>query len=316
MLENFRLKVFRAVAEQRNFRRAAEQLYLSQPAVTQQIKALEESVGAPLFDRTGREITLTPAGEILLRQAKQSGLILDKALEEIAALRGELIGPLRVAASTTIAQYVLPSILGQFVRLHPAVHAELESANTEAVVTAVLDGSAALGLIEGPAHRRELQMEPWLRDELVLVVPQNHEWAASTISSDQLRGVRLLMRERGSGTRETIERALEKAEIDPKSILCAMELNSTEAILACIEAGLGIGFVSRSAIRRQLALNTLAMVAVDGLDIHRTFTLLTLPGPEPQGSTAALLNHLREYRQQDEAAKSTRQRARKGASRS
>ena len=249
-----------------------------------------------------------------MRQAKQSGLILDKALEEIAALRGELIGPLRVAASTTIAQYVLPSILGQFVRLHPAVHAELESANTEAVVTAVLDGSAALGLIEGPAHRRELQMEPWLRDELVLVVPQNHEWAASTISSDQLRGVRLLMRERGSGTRENIERALEKAEIDPKSILCAMELNSTEAILACIEAGLGIGFVSRSAIRRQLALNTLAMVAVDGLDIHRIFTLLTLPGPEPQGSAAALLNHLREYRQQDEAAKSTRQRTRKAPS--
>ena len=120
MLENFRLTVFRAVAAQRSFRRAAEQLYLTQPAVTQQIKALEELVGLPLFDRSGREITLTSAGALLLKHAEQSFNLLEQAAVELAALKGQVSGTLRIAASTTIAQYILPPLLGAFLRLHPA----------------------------------------------------------------------------------------------------------------------------------------------------------------------------------------------------
>jgi LysR family transcriptional regulator, transcriptional activator of the cysJI operon len=298
VLENFRLKVFRAVAGQRNFRRAAEHLYISQPAVTQQVKALEESVGMPLFDRTGREINLTRAGAILLRYAEQSNLVLLKAIQEIAETQGEIRGPLKIAVSTTIAQYVLPEILSEFVRLHPSVQLKIQSANTEAVVEAVIEEAAGLGLVEGPAHSRKVETEPWMEDELILAVPPSHEWAGTAgVSVRQIATAQLLMRERGSGTREVIERALAKTGIPPRRLHCTMELNSTEAILACIEAGLGIGFVSLSAVRRQMQLNTLVVVPVHNLEIRREFTLVRRRGPA-QGNAAALLSFLRDYREQ------------------
>jgi LysR family transcriptional regulator, transcriptional activator of the cysJI operon len=299
MLENFRLTVFRAVAAQRSFRRAAEQLYLTQPAVTQQIKALEEVVGLPLFDRSGREVTLTPAGLVLLRYAEQSNETLEQAAVEIAALKGRLSGMLRIAASTTIAQYILPPLIASFLRLHPAVHVELDSNNTESVADAITAGRAALGLVEGPPHAGQLHSEPWLPDELVLIVPPSHEWAAShAVTLQQLAAAPLLMRERGSGTREVIETALEAAGLALRNLRIAVELNSTEAILGCIESGAGVGFVSRNAVHRQLAANTLAVVSVKGLTIHRELLLLAPAGPEPTGPAAAMLDLLRQHRAQ------------------
>src|SRR5581483_10727999 len=202
VLENFRLRVFREVANQASFRRAAEVLYITQPAVTQQIKALEEELGSRLFDRNGGKVRLTAAGEVLLRRAGEAESILSRAIEEIGTLEGDVRGALHVAASTTIAQYVLPRLLAEFARQHPAVRLELESANTQRVVEAVASGEAPIGLIEGPAHRQELQVERWLEDELVLVVPSGHEWAGKEISLTALGAARLLVRERGSGTRE------------------------------------------------------------------------------------------------------------------
>src|ERR1700692_1585757 len=167
MIENFRLKVFRTVAEQRHFRKAAKHLYLTQPAVTHQIRALEETFSMPLFDRTGKEVALTPAGEILLRYVRQVDELLARAEEEISALTGKVRGELRIAASVTIAQFVLPGLLGEFVRLHPSVHVAIESSKTEEVIGAVMAQRAALGLIEGPAHTRDVTVEPWMEDELV-----------------------------------------------------------------------------------------------------------------------------------------------------
>jgi uncharacterized integral membrane protein (TIGR00698 family) len=289
MLENFRLTVFRAVAAQRSFRRAAEQLYLTQPAVTQQIKALEELVGLPLFDRSGREITLTTAGAVLLKHAEQSCNLLEQGAAELAALKGQLSGTLRIAASTTIAQYILPPLLGAFLRLHPALHVELDSSNTESVVDAIATGRASLGLVEGPPHAGQVRSEIWLEDELVLLVPPGHEWAAQrSITLQQIAAAPLLMRERGSGTREVIETTLEAAALVARDLHIAMELNSTEAILGCIESGVGVGFVSRSAVRRQLVMGTLTIVPVTGLTIPRNLLLLTPAGPEPTGAAAAI----------------------------
>jgi DNA-binding transcriptional LysR family regulator len=157
-----------------------------------------------------------------------------------------------------------------------------------------------VGMVEGPAHSRDLVVEPWLQDELVLVVPRSREWAGYSIAAKQLQNVPMLMRERGSGTRETLECSFERAGINVKQLRYAMELNSTEAILACIESGLGLGFVSHFAIKRQLALHTLAVAPVSDLRVTRTFTLLIRHGPEPQGSAASFLSHLREYRQSPE----------------
>lgn len=292
MLENFRLRVFREVANQASFRRAAEALYITQPAVTQQIKALEEELGSRLFDRNGGKVRLTAAGEVLLRRAGEAESTLSRAIEEIGTLEGEVRGALRVAASTTIAQYVLPRLLADFARQHQGVGLQLESANTQRVVEAVATGHAPVGLIEGPAHRQELQVERWLEDELVLVVPSGHQWDGEEISINALGSARLLVRERGSGTREVLEQAFKKADAPVHRMQIAMELGSTEALLACVEAGLGVGFASRFALERQRALGTLATVKVKGLRVTREFSMLHPRGPKTNSVASAFAAHL------------------------
>ena len=306
MLENFRLRVFREVAHQRSFRRSAEVLSISQPAVTQQIKALEEELGCQLLDRTGGRVCATAAGALLLRYAEQSEATLRRALEEMAALEGEQRGSLRVAASTTIAQYVLPPLLAGFGRLHPGVSLELESANTEHVVERVSEGSATLGLVEGPAHRSDLQIDPWITDELVLVVPGEHEWVGQRIAPSALRGVSLLLREQGSGTRAVLETALRNAGVPMDSLRVSMQLSSTEALLACVEAGLGLCFASRFALRRQRRLGTLAIVPVEGLRVRRTLSLIRQQGPQPVGIGGSFSSFLMEYARNRQAARRLR----------
>ena len=186
-LENFRLVVFRAVAEQLSFRKAAEELYLTQPAVSLQIKALEEDLGVQLFDRSGAHITMTPAGRVLLEYAAQVNAHLVQAEREMAALSGEHVGQLALGASTTIAQYVLPRLLGEFCREHPRVHSTLISGNTEHIVEAVEKQRIALGFIEGPARSREVKTEPFLEDELVLIASTAHEFAeCNSISCSEI----------------------------------------------------------------------------------------------------------------------------------
>ena len=284
-LENFRLVVFRAVAEQLSFRKAAEELYLTQPAVSLQIKALEEDVGVQLFDRSGAHITMTPAGRVLLEYAAQVNALLVQAEREIAALSGEHAGQLALGASTTIAQYVLPRLLGEFCRDHPRVHPTLVSGNTEHIVEALEKQKISLGLIEGPARSREVKTEPFLEDELVLIASNAHEWSERTsVGCSELASIPLLMRERGSGTRHVIELALERQGVKRSSLHIVMELNSTEAIKSAVEAGLGVGFVSRWAIAKDLRLgNNFKIVEVEGLTIRRQFLVACATGPEPQG---------------------------------
>jgi len=284
-LENFRLVVFRAVAEQLSFRKAAEELYLTQPAVSLQIKALEEDLGVQLFDRTGSHIALTEAGNTLLSYARQVHTLLSEAEREVASLSGEHAGRLALGASTTIAQYVLPRLLGEFRREHPRVHATMISGNTEHVVSAVIQQQIALGFIEGPAHSRDVKTEPFLVDELVLIVPAAHEWAErGSIGCTEIASTPLLMRERGSGSRKVVEMALERQHIKRSSLQIVMELDSTEAIKSAVEAGLGAGFVSRWAIAKDLRLGSaFKIVAIDGLRIRRDFLIAYSAGPEPQG---------------------------------
>lgn len=284
-LDNFRLVVFRTVAEQLSFRKAAEELYLTQPAVSLQIKALEEDLGTQLFDRTGRHIKLTAAGRVLLEYAEQVNALLVQAEHELAALSGNHAGQLALGASSTIAQYVLPHLLGEFCRQHPRVHPTLISGNTEQIVDAVQSQKIALGLIEGPARSRDVKTEPFLKDELVLIVSMAHEWAErASVSCADACAAPLLMRERGSGTRRVIEIALEKLGVKRSALNIVMELDATEAIKSAVEAGLGVGFVSRWAIAKDLRLDrSFKVVEVEGLRIQRNFLAAYASGPEPAG---------------------------------
>ena len=285
-LENFRLKVFRAVAEHLNFHKAAEQLFLTQPAVTLQIQALENDLGVRLFDRAGGKISLTAQGSILLGYANKVAKLVAEAERELGDGDGKVSGELPLGVSTTIAQYVLPRLLGAFLEEHPHVQFSLHSGNTSQIVQFLLEGKVSLGLIEGPSRERGVRTEPFMEDELVLITPRSYE--SDQLSRSQLAQSSLLMREHGSGTRHVIEKALEKAGFKLKSFKNVMDLDSTEAIKSAVEAGLGVAFVSRWAISKELELGTLKLANVAGLRIARQFTLITRIGPEPQGPAGAL----------------------------
>jgi DNA-binding transcriptional LysR family regulator len=284
-LDNFRLVVFRAVAEQASFRKAAEELYLTQPAVSLQIKALEEDLGVQLFDRSGTQARLTEAGRILLDHARRSSDTLAQAEDRIAALSGDHAGGLTLGASTTIAQYVLPRMLGEFCVEHPRVFPTLISGNTERIVEAVVEQKIALGLIEGPPRNRDVKTERFLEDELVLIVPAAHEWAErGSVAVREIATARLLMRERGSGTRRILELAVERAGVRRRELHVVMELDSSEAIKSAVEAGFGVGFISHWAMAKDMRLGrSFKIVQVEGLSIRRDFLLITLKGAEPQG---------------------------------
>jgi LysR family transcriptional regulator, transcriptional activator of the cysJI operon len=294
-LENFRLRVFRAVADEMSFRKAAEVLHLSQPAVSQHIHALEEEAGVQLFDRArgeghGSQISLTEAGRVLLGYANTAAETMVEARRALAALNHEVVGELRLGASTTVAQYVLPRILGAFLRQYPQVKLSLVSGNTERIVESVAGKKVALGIIEGPAMRRDVKTERMVKDEMVLIVSPNHTLAlrkGAVITPAELAKLPLLLRERGSGSRRVVERALKKVGIPLRSLGVAMELDSTEAIISGVEAELGVGFVSRWAVGKVLRLGAVRVVAVEGLEIVRDFSFVRLAGSEMRGAAAA-----------------------------
>ncbi len=285
-IENFRLKVFRSVAQQLSFRKAGERLFLSQPAITLQIRALENDLGVRLFDRTAGRVSLTRQGAVLLDYANQLAALVSEAEQALGATDGKTSGELSLGVSTTIAQYVLPRLLGAFLTENPQVQFSLQSGNTSHIVRLLLDNRINLGLIEGPARERSVRMEPFMEDELVLIASPNFEPARLT--RPQFLASHLLMREQGSGSRRVVELALEHAGFKLKLFKQIMDLDSTEAIKSAVEAGLGIGFVSRWAISKELELNALKVVPVRGLSVTRNFSLITRTGPEPDGPAGAL----------------------------
>ena len=284
-LENFRLKVFRTVAEHLNFRKAAEHLFLTQPAVTLQVKALEEDLGIRLFDRAANRISLTPQGSLLLEYAKKIAALVSQAEQELGGGDGKVSGELSLGVSTTIAQYLFPRLLRAFLDENPRVKFSLHSGNTGEIVQLLLESKLAIGLIEGPARDHGIRTEPFMPDELVLITPPAFE--SVRLSRGQFVASRLLMREHGSGSRHVVEMALENAGFKLKSFKNVMNLDSTEAIKSAVEVGLGIGFVSRCAISKELELGALKVAEVAGLSVMRHFSLIWPTGPEPLGPAGA-----------------------------
>ncbi len=291
MIENFRLRVFRAVAGHLSFSRAAEELLLTQPAVTQQIKALEEELGVPLFDRGGGTIRLTQGGQALLPYAQRLKQIAEEAAAAVARALGEHGGELALGASQTIAQYLLPRLIADFFALHPRVRVTARSGNTDAMLDALARHEVHLALIEGPETGHGpgsgFRIEPFMEDRMVLVVPVGHEWAGHEIEAHALLQEPMLMREFGSGSRRVVEGALAAAGIKVKDLQVRMELDSTEGLLGAVEAGLGVAFVSQWVVRHQLLLGTLALAHVRRVPLSRRFALAAPAGPQPSGSAGA-----------------------------
>jgi len=297
-MENFRLKVFRVVARHLNFRRAAEELCLTQPAVTLQIKTLEQQLGVQLFDRSGVRIRLTTAGTVLLKYAVRIEKLEAAAQAALSRHADSQRGELRIGASLTIAQYILPHLLGAFKQQHPLVRPCITTCNTEEVLEALVAHRVSVGFIEGPTLRRDIRTESFLEDEIVLMVPPAHEWSErGFIEPQELTQERLLMRERGSGTRRVVEMALQKGGVKPKQLHLSMEFDSTEGIITAVEAGLGIGFASLWSIGKELQVGSVRAAPIHGIRITRPLSVAFPLGQEPQGIAMAFLNFLRSHRE-------------------
>jgi DNA-binding transcriptional LysR family regulator len=289
-MENFRLKVFRTAARHLNFRIAAEELHLTQPAITQQVKALETELGMALFDRTGGKLSLTPAGVALLPFADKLAELAQQARQAVAVTSNTNAGILKIAASQTIGQYLLPRLIAGFLIENPKVEITVLGGNTHTVLEALSDRRVQIALIEGPALRQDVRVEAFMEDHMVCVVPSGHPWADTEIQVQQLSEASLVTRELGSGSRRIVEQAIEAAGLNVRHLNIYMEFDSTEGMLSAVEAGLGIAFVSRWAVRNQLALGTLRLARVQKLKLSRRFSVATPAGPEP-GSVAGAFYH-------------------------
>jgi DNA-binding transcriptional LysR family regulator len=253
-----RLQVFHAVAKQMSFTKAAEVLFMTQPAVTFQIKQLEEQYSVRLFDRGHGHIALTPAGELVLEYA---GRILSLSAEldtRLKEMTGRLSGPLLIGASTTIAEFMLPRILGEFKARYPEVQARLVVANSETIENRVAEHLLDIGLVEAPSHLSGLAIEPCCEDELQVIVSPGHPLAQlKSVSPKQLLPHQLISREIGSGTREFADLYLRKAGIKTEDLQIEMELGSPEAIKGVVAAGLGYAIMSRATVDKEKRLGEL-----------------------------------------------------------
>ena len=268
------LRLFAAVVEEGGFTNAARALRLSQPAISKSLNELERQVHVPLIERGGRGITLTEAGRALYGRARELFGVERMAERELRELRGLKRGTLRVAASTTIATYMLPPVLGRFHTRHPAVRIRATSANTRSVLRLLLEARTDVALVEGPISHEAVDVIPWREDELVVIAhPDQRVANQSTVSVEDLLRETILVREPGSGTREVAERALALHGVRPTR---TMRLGGTEAIKQGVAAGLGVAIVSRAAAADQITLGRLVVVPVQGLQIRRELTQLKL----------------------------------------
>lgn len=263
------LSTFLAVVSAGRISAAARQIHLSQPAVTAQIRKLEDAIGAPLFVRSARGVQPTAAGLQLAEDAREIQRLLDAAMSRASGSR-DTVGPLELAASTTIAAHVLPPLLARFRGLYPAVPLRVRMANTEDVVRLVRAGEVPLGLVEGHARAAGIRLEPLAEDEIVPIAGVTAPF--QPLTPHDLDAIPLLWREAGSGTRAVIERALAKAGVRRRAARALdVELGGTEAVIGGVIAGLGIAFVSRWSVRAHLAAGLVRIVPGLALVMRRTF---------------------------------------------
>jgi DNA-binding transcriptional LysR family regulator len=280
------LRLFAAVVQHGGFTRAAAKLNLSQPAISKSLNELERQLDVNLLDRTGRSIRLTSAGRTLYARARELFGVESAAEQELRELRGLKRGTLRIAASTTIATYMLPPYLGRFHLRHPNVRIQTTSANTRSVLRMLLEFRVDVALVEGPAINPRVVVQSWREDELIVIAPPDHPLRiASHVQVNDLTRHVFLVREPGSGTRVVTERAL---ALHGVRLTNTMRVGGTEAIKQAVAAGLGLAIVSRAAAADQLMLGRVAILPVEGLVIRRTLAQIKLQGRTSTASAREL----------------------------
>jgi DNA-binding transcriptional LysR family regulator len=270
------LETFVRVAALGNYSRVAAEFHMTQPGVTQQVRALERQLGVRLVDVVGRRPVLTDAGRFLADRAADilAGVaMLEREMGEFAAVR---TGPLTVGATLTIGAYVLPGLLARFAAAYPGITVHVEVANTAAMVERIRNHGLSLALVEGPADGDDLAIVPFQTDRLVLVTPPRHPFSAATpIDVQALDDAPFVWREPGSGTRALAMDALAAAGVTTRTVL---ELPSGEGVARAVEAGMGLTILSELVVERAVRAGRLVAVDIRGVDLRRTLRLVSLRG--------------------------------------
>jgi len=276
---DFRLKVFYTVATRLNFTKAATELYISQPAVSKHIQELEETYKTKLFERNGSKIALTPAGKILLKHTKNIFEIYREIDFEMSSFISERQGLLRLGASTTISQYIIPPVLARFHQKQKDIKVNLLNGNTEQIENALINKEIEIGIVEGQSKNQSIKYIPFLKDELVLVCNTKNPLAKQNeVSLEDLKTVKFIARERGSGTLEVIEFALRNVNFKITDLQIEMQLGSTESIKSYLLNSDCFAFMSVHAVEKELKNNELIVLDVENLSIERSFYVITLQG--------------------------------------
>lgn len=279
MIFDFRLKVFFTVSGKLSFTKAAQELFITQPAVTKHIQELEEHLGVALFTRHGSNISLTSAGQILYRYAENIFSTYAALENELTQLSNSAKGNIRIGASTTLAQYVLPKILALFKSAHPAIHFTFISGNSEFVEQQITHEKIDIALVEGNSHHPQIMYEPFVKDEIVLVTRTTGKLVQKgEIRPIQLNSIPLILREPGSGTLDVVHKAFKKAGIRTKDLVVEIQLGSTESIKQYLLHSESAAFLSIHAIVKELQQKELSIIGIKGMDIYRTFQFIQLHG--------------------------------------
>ena len=269
-----RLQVFYTVAHLLSFTKAAETLHMTQPAVTFQVRQLESHFNTRLFDRTHNKVTLTEAGRKTFGYAERIFELYAELENAIHQITGEVSGTLTIGASTTIAEYMLPSLLGEFKVMHPQTRLRLKVSNTEGIVSMVENNMIDLGVVEAPVSNKNLVVMGCRPDQLVVIVSPDHKLAGKKkVTMAEVCDQPFIAREEGSGTREVVMDYMKKMGLDSSNLNVNIELGSSEAIKGAVEAGMGISILSRATIDKELALGSLTFIELDP-PLERTFSFV------------------------------------------
>ncbi|MDQ1300947.1 MAG: lysR-type protein [Chloroflexota bacterium] len=284
---DYRLSVFRAVAQRQHFTRAADDLDLSQPAVSKHIRLLEAEWGVQLFHRLGSRVELTDAGRILADYAERVAVLAEEARRVLAEMAGLQRGYLRIGASATPGLYLLPEVLARFQVRYPGLEVTLAISNSADVARRVLDAECDLGFVGAPTEAAGLQVRPFAEDEIILIVPPGHALVQQRVLAPEIfAGATLILREAGSGTRQLVEAHLASLGLRPKRTL---ELPGCEAVKRAVAAGLGLAWIARRAVTLEIAHGLICAPEIPALRISRRLCVLTRKDARPTAASLAFL---------------------------
>jgi DNA-binding transcriptional LysR family regulator len=293
-MDTRQLAAFCAVVEKSSFSQAAEKLGVTQPAVSLQVRALEERLGQTLLDRSGRRVEPTEAGLRLYRSAQRMLALEEQLYEEVAADSEDLQGTLEIGASTGPGAHLVPLLLCEFQREHPDLHVALSIWDTQTVSDKVAARELELGVVGALRRSRSLEFEPLVRDEIVLAVPPGHPAAGRSVSLDDLRRETVIAMQEGAGVRQVVDEELRRAGLRVRELEPKLELGLQESVKSAVAAGFGVTFISRTAIEGELAAGTLAAARVAGLEPARQIYVVRAKGRPPTRAGAAFLEFARE----------------------